>query len=179
MPVCRRYLVRLEGWKEVGAPKAGGFPLVHGGGGLTYSTIEDCPPEDSVRGVRRRLSQGVDAIAVVVEAVKGEQEAAQLDKPDHTTESTTWWKSLAGLGLFIIVLKNVLNGLNDVIVKSLPSLHPITVMFIRSLLMLSMLMPVSIVKDQGPFPPGQCLLDRGLLVLRCIIGAFKVGRLLF
>ena len=53
---------------------------------------------------------------------------------------------LSQYGLLLTILKNLFAGINEIVVKSLPDLHPVTVFFLRSILMLSLLLPVSIVR---------------------------------
>ena len=75
--------------------------------------------------------------------------------------------------------------------KSLTEVHPITLIFLRSVTTLTMITPVSnkschndtiaewiqvaIVRDQPPFPAGHSWQDRALLVTRCLIGCVQVG----
>ena len=59
---------------------------------------------------------------------------------------STFIQKLSQYGLMLTILKNLFAGINEIVVKSLPDLHPVTVFFLRSILMLSLLLPVSIVR---------------------------------
>ena len=109
-----------------------------------------------------------------IEKLKMENQESKMFKG---IGSLKWWSKITGLGLFITVVKNVLNGVTDVMVKSaFADFNPVSLIFLRAVLMISMVMPVSIIKDQGPFPPGQSLTDRCLLVFQTVVGAGKVGK---
>ena len=100
--------------------------------------------------------------------------ALLFDSCKNKDEERPRVKRFAGLGLFLILLKNILAGFNDILVKDIHNLQPMAVIFIEDLLMFSLLLPVSIVRDQGPFPPGESVGDRLLLVVMCVIGTAKV-----
>ena len=65
-----------------------------------------------------------------------------------------WW-TIPGLGFIIIIVKNLIAALSDILVKSMSSLHPVSLIFLRSVMMLSLITPVSIARDRPPFPQGQ------------------------
>ena len=55
--------------------------------------------------------------------VKGESENCQL---------VTWCRSIVGMGLFITVIKNIISGITDVMVKTtFVGINPITLVFLR------------------------------------------------
>ena len=110
------------------------------------------------------------------DSVGGDDDTLALlfDSCKNKDEERPSVKRFAGLGLFLILLKNILGGFNDILVKDIHNLHPMAVIFIEDLLMFSLLLPVSIVRDQGPFPPGETVRDRLLLVVMCVIGTAKV-----
>jgi len=85
------------------------------------------------------------------------------------------WRKIAGIGFLLIILKNLISGFGDILVKSLTEVHPITLIFLRSVTTLTMITPVGIVRDQPPFPAGHSLQDRALLVARCLIGCVQVS----
>lgn len=53
-------------------------------------------------------------------------------------------------------------------------IDPISLIFFRSTVMLSLEIPWSIIKDQPPFPSGLTIKERGLQVMRCILAGFHV-----
>ena len=65
-----------------------------------------------------------------------------------------WW-TIPGLGFIIIIVKNLIAALSDIMVKSMSELHPVSLIFLRSVMMLSLITPVSIARDRPPFPKGQ------------------------
>ena len=78
----------------------------------------------------------------------------------------SFWKKVPFIGLILILLKNVLAGISDIVTKKMTDIDPITLIFFRSTVMLSLEIPWSIVKDQPPFPAGHSIKERGLQVLR-------------
>ena len=84
------------------------------------------------------------------------------------------WKSIAGIGFVLTVLKCCIKGLTDTIVKCVSGINPIVIVFFRSLIILSLIIPFSLVKDQPPFPSSLSLQDRLLLVFRSVIGLLQV-----
>ena len=91
----------------------------------------------------------------------------ELHRDQHIEEKKkSFWKKVPFIGLILIVLKNVLNGVSDIVIKEMPEMEPVTLIFFRSTVMLSIVIPLSIVKDQPPFPPGLTVRERVLQVLR-------------
>ena len=71
----------------------------------------------------------------------------QLTKQEKQKERVKTWREicltcLAKNGLLIIIVKNLFVSLSDIIVRSLPDINPLTLMLLRSLLSLSLLLPV-------------------------------------
>ena len=97
-----------------------------------------------------------------------EQSAVDQAKP-------ALWKRIVGFGLMITIFKNIINGFSDLIVKKIVGINPVTLVFFRSIISLSIAMPLAIVKDQPPFPENQSVKDRVLLVTRCVIGCLHVS----
>lgn len=86
----------------------------------------------------------------------------------------SFWKKVPFIGLILILLKNVLAGISDIVTKKMTDIDPITLIFFRSTVILSLTIPWSIVKDQPPFPSGHSIKERGLQVLRCVLAGFHV-----
>lgn len=101
------------------------------------------------------------------------------DDPEVATEESlaqtkkSLWRKVPFIGLILILLKNILAGISDLVIKKM-TIDPITLIFFRSTVMLSLEIPWSIVKDQPPFPSGLSIKERGLQVLRCILAGFHV-----
>ena len=71
----------------------------------------------------------------------------QLTKQEKQKERLKTWQEiivscLAKNGLLIIIAKNLFGSVSDIIVRSLPDINPITLILLRSLLSLSLLLPV-------------------------------------
>ena len=97
-------------------------------------------------------------------------------------ESQSCWKKVPGFGLMLVIVKNLIHGASDVVVKkiegigrfckcrrlihSLHCLDPFSLIFYRSLIMLCLVIPWSVIQDKPPFPPNLSITDRVLQVLR-------------
>ena len=71
----------------------------------------------------------------------------ELTKQEKQKERLKTWREicltcLAKNGLLIIIVKNLFVSLSDIIVRSLPDVNPLSLMLLRSLLSLSLLLPV-------------------------------------
>ena len=96
-------------------------------------------------------------------------------------------KRIPGLGLILVIIKNLLAIIADSVVKKIENigtfskrcwiklpiiihflllLDSVSLIFYRSLIMLIITMTWSIVKDQPPFPSGLSRKDRALQVVR-------------
>jgi len=125
-------------------------------------------------------------LAQLYPAMKEEEEDTEASKkikesdpaPEKTEEKSeknvSLWKRIAGVGLLITVFKCCIKGLTDTIVITVRDMNPIVLLFFRSIIIFSLLIPMGLVKDQPPFPTGQSLQDRLLLVFRSIIGLLQV-----
>ena len=85
-----------------------------------------------------------------------------------------FWKRIAGFGLMLIILKNIISIFADIIVKKIPNIHPVTLILYRSIISLSIAMPWGILQDQPPFPSNQTAKDRVLIVARGVIACLQV-----
>jgi len=83
-------------------------------------------------------------------------------------------KRIPGLGLILVILKNLLSIIADSVVKKIENIDSVSLIFYRSLIMLIITMTWSIVKDQPPFPSGLSRKDRALQVVRCLISGVHV-----
>ena len=84
----------------------------------------------------------------------------------------SFWRKVPFIGLILILVKNILAGISDLVIKKMTDIDPITLIFFRSTVMLSLEIPWSIVKDQPPFPSGLSIKERGLQVMRFSIILF-------
>jgi len=82
-------------------------------------------------------------------------------------------KNIAGLGLILIVVKNILKGGSEIVVKKLTGINPITLLMLRSLVSLSLATPLSISMDQPPFPPGYTWKERLVQLIRCVFACLQ------
>ena len=105
---------------------------------------------------------------------KGQAEVELLEITSEDKEKPALWRRITGIGFVLIIVKNLVGGVNDILVKSLSEVHPITLLLLRSLFTLAIITPVSIARDEPPFPAGYSLQDRALLVFRCVIGCIQV-----
>ncbi|XP_023348982.1 solute carrier family 35 member G1 isoform X2 [Eurytemora carolleeae] len=85
-------------------------------------------------------------------------------------KKTKCYKKIIGLGLILTLIKIILSSLSDLLVKKLDNVHPITLLFYRSLAMLSLIFPISIGTNKPPFPADTKPKERFLLVLRGVLG---------
>ena len=76
------------------------------------------------------------------------------------------WKKIPGFGLILIIIKNLIGGAADVVVKKIVGIDPINLIFYRSLVMMSLSIPWSVAVDQPPFPSKMTKTDRALQILR-------------
>ena len=94
------------------------------------------------------------------------------DDPEVESEESlphpqkSFWRKVPFIGLILILLKNILAGISDLVIKKMTDIDPITLIFFRSIVMLSLEIPWCIVKDQPPFPSGHTIKERGLQVMR-------------
>jgi len=100
--------------------------------------------------------------------------SATDDSEVHKEKKESAWRKIAGIGLLITVLKCCIKGFTDTIVITVGDINPIVLIFFRSIIIFSLLIPMGLIKDQPPFPTSQTLKDRLLLVFRSIIGLMQV-----
>ena len=81
-------------------------------------------------------------------------------------KTKSFWKKIPFIGLILILVKNILAGVSDIVIKNMTDMEPVTFIFFRSAAMLSLVIPWSVVKEQPPFPPGLTLRERVLEVTR-------------
>ena len=103
-----------------------------------------------------------------------ESDSAPEQIQEKSGENVSFWKRIAGVGLLITVFKCCIKGVTDTIVISVHDMNPIVLLFFRSIIIFSLVIPMGLVKDHPPFPTGQSLQDRLLLVFRSIIGLLQV-----
>ena len=93
-----------------------------------------------------QISECSATVSIALEkVVKTSKE--QLTKQEKQKERLKTWQEiivscLAKNGLLIIIAKNLFGSVSDIIVRSLPDINPITLILLRSLLSLSLLLPV-------------------------------------
>ena len=78
----------------------------------------------------------------------------------------SFWRKIPFIGLILILVKNILAGISDIVIKKMTDIDPITLIFFRSTVMLSIEIPWSVVKDHPPFPAGLTVRERLLQVIR-------------
>ena len=86
--------------------------------------------------------------------------------------------TIAGIGLWLTLLKIFIQGIVDIHVKSnFPKdrFDPSILLFFRSVPSLTMLMPLSIMTNQGLFPPSQTRTERCLMTFQTVAGGFRVN----
>ena len=84
------------------------------------------------------------------------------------------WEKFVGIGIILTIIKCGIKGVTDIIVKKFVGINPVALIFYRSIIILTLMMPMSIFKDQPPFPTKLSLQDRLLLVFRSVIGFLQV-----
>ena len=84
------------------------------------------------------------------------------------------WKRIYGLGIMLIIVKILIDGVTSLVIKKFDTIDPMVLLFYRSLVNLSLILPWSVFKDKPAFPPGQSLKDRFCLIFRGVIGCINV-----
>ena len=79
---------------------------------------------------------------------------------DKNEKKESAWKKVVGIGLLITVFKCCIKGIVDTIVISVCDINPIVLIFFRSIIIFSLIIPMGLVKDHPPFPTGQTLQDQ-------------------
>ena len=57
------------------------------------------------------------------------------------TKKISFWKKIPFIGLILILMKNILAGINDILIKDMTEIDPVTLTFFRSTVMLSIEIP--------------------------------------
>ena len=95
-----------------------------------------------------QFSQCSASVSIALEkVVKTSKEKEQLPKQEKQNERVKTWRELSfpcltKNGLLLILVKNLFSSLSDIIVRSLPDIDPVNLMLLRSLISLSILLPV-------------------------------------
>ena len=105
--------------------------------------------------------------------MENEKGEVQEDNPPAAKDRIQW-ENIVGIGIFLTIIKCVIKGVTDIIVKKFVGIHPVVLIYYRSIIILTLMMPMSIFKDQPPFPTNLSLQDRLLLVFRSVIGLLQV-----
>ena len=134
--------------------------------------LQDTDDIDTVQPVYSRMKERNPEDGDSCELLIKENDIPK-EKQDPSDKKETW-KTITGIGLTITVIKCCIKGLTDTIVKNVSSINPIVLIFFRSIIILSLTIPMCLVKDQPPFPTNLSLQDRLLLVIRSIIGLLQV-----
>ena len=99
----------------------------------------------------RRMEAGSSAVDVSAAAKSGQQMTNEKEEDKEKCESggeqttkekeekgsgmVTWCTGVAGMGLFLTVVKNIISGVTDVMVKTtFDGINPITLVFLRYIL---------------------------------------------
>jgi drug/metabolite transporter (DMT)-like permease len=128
------------------------------------------------KGKLAQLYPGMKDVEEDTEATKKikESDSAPEQIQEKSEKNVSFWKRIAGVGLLITVFKCCIKGITDTIVISVRDMNPIVLLFFRSIIIFSLIIPMGLAKDHPPFPTGQSLQDRLLLVFRSIIGLLQV-----
>jgi len=114
----------------------------------------------------------INSTDLVVDERMNNREPLEIEDNEQTTQkadSPPWYKRIAGLGFILIIAKVFSKTLVDMIVRQLDSVHPIVILFYRSMTMMTIMMPVSVATNSPPFPSDRTLKERLLLILRGVI----------
>ena len=138
--------------------------------------------KDDVDDERRQNNSSNTAENSLLQKIKSDvSQNNSSDIPKSTKEcqeqdktKPAFWKRVAGFGLMLIILKNIVSGFTDIIVKKITNIHPVSLILFRSLISLTIAMSWGILKDQPPFPSKQKVKDRVLIVIRGVIGCLQV-----
>ena len=103
---------------------------------------------------------------IVKSSLNDDPENKLVDKEIEIPKRISFWKKIPFIGLILILVKNILAGISDVLIKEMTDIDPVTLIFFRSTVMLSIEIPWSIIRDHPPFPAGLSLRERILQVIR-------------
>lgn len=98
---------------------------------------------DEAKAKKMQFSECSQSISIALEKVVITSKE-ELSEQEKQRERQRVYK-LAKNGLLIIIVKNLFGGLSDILVRSLPNIEPLTLSLLRSLLSLSLLLPLGLI----------------------------------
>ena len=80
----------------------------------------------------QQMTKGKDKVGRDEKSESGQQIVTKEGDEDKSCGVVAWCRSIVGMGLFITVIKNIISGVTDVMVKTTFSgFNPITLVFLR------------------------------------------------
>ena len=94
-----------------------------------------------------QFSECSESISIALEKVvmTSKEELTVQEKQRERLKSISVSSKLAKNGFLIIIVKNLFGGVGDILVRSLPDIEPLTLTLLRSLLSLSILLPLGLI----------------------------------
>ena len=116
---------------------------------------------------------------VMFEPLKTEEDEDEDIEEDTCNDNSdsverSWWKNVPCIGYILIFLKVVFHTGTNLIVKKMTNIHPLSLLLFRSLMILSVSLPWSVLINRSPFPPDQSMDDRLCLLFRGMAGCLNM-----
>jgi len=103
-----------------------------------------------------------------------EEETIEEIKFNENSVKNSWWQNIPCIGYILIFLKVVFHTGTNVMVKKMTNIHPLSLLLFRSLMILSVSLPWSVMINRSPFPPDQSMDDRLCLLFRGMAGCLNM-----
>ena len=100
---------------------------------------------------KMQFSECSQSISIALEKVVMTSKEELIEQEKQRERLKTWRESisvsskLAKNGFLIIIVKTLFGGVGDILVRSLPDIEPLTLTLLRSLLSLSLLLPLGLI----------------------------------
>ena len=100
---------------------------------------------------KMQFSECSESISIALEKVVMTSKEELTEQEKQRERLKTWRESisvsskLAKNGFLIIIVKTLFGGVGDILVRSLPDIEPLTLTLLRSLLSLSLLLPLGLI----------------------------------
>ena len=93
---------------------------------------------------------------------------------EKKTVEVSRWKTIPCVGYVLIFLKVIFHTGTNLMVKKMTTIHPLSLLLYRSLMILTISLPWSITINRSPFPPDQTTEDRLCLLFRGMVGCLNM-----
>ena len=91
------------------------------------------------------------------------------DVENEKAKDQKFWKRIPGFGFFLIVVALTVQNFTSLLVKKTVGIDPLVLLFYRSIIILLVTLPWSIISEKSPFPPHQKNGDRLRVLYRGVV----------